>query len=374
MKPEYNLASMKSRPNPFAKKLKQQVTLPLEIMGFIAELQNNLIKEKEVYNLSRNREFGKFGFVGFKETATTIDFVALVEADKLTEKQIVDFRDSFFEIVKLVSYDFGLKPLARNPNGLLCFVFENSLPNHLANFIKKQTKISHFNKSAVTVSWAIDVKHKQIYTHNNPISLFPPVYIVEGWVFPGLNYLNSYLTTYKPQSVTIRNNAELSFQSFEKLERIVEEINKKFKTTSKYQNERYPENQRLSITIEKLIMENRTINTGGGDYRETTLNNSSRYIEIKDSGTYIENYNSSQDKTLAEAVEKIQKLLQQLEQTNPHATEEEKIKHINDKTTLKFKRKVVAALKAGGDTAIDEFMDNSYVKVGKAAIMGWIEG
>ncbi len=31
MKPEYDLANMKSRPNPFAKQLKQQVTLPLGI-------------------------------------------------------------------------------------------------------------------------------------------------------------------------------------------------------------------------------------------------------------------------------------------------------------------------------------------------------
>ena len=31
MKPEYNLSQMKSRPNPFAKQLKQQVTLPLGI-------------------------------------------------------------------------------------------------------------------------------------------------------------------------------------------------------------------------------------------------------------------------------------------------------------------------------------------------------
>lgn len=31
MKPEYDLANMKSRPNPFSKQLKQQVTLPLGI-------------------------------------------------------------------------------------------------------------------------------------------------------------------------------------------------------------------------------------------------------------------------------------------------------------------------------------------------------
>ena len=84
-------------------------------------------------------------------------------------------------------------------------------------------------------------------------------------------------------------------------------------------------------------------------------------------------YNSPQEKTLAEAADEIQKLLEQLEQTNPTATEEDKIEHINDETTPKFKRKVVAALKAAGNTAIDEFLDNSYVKVGKAAIMGWVE-
>lgn len=113
-------------------------------MSFISELQKNLIEEKQVYDLSRNKEFSEFNFVGFKETSTTIDLVAFVRADKLTERQIVNLRNSFFNITQIVSYDFGLKPLARNPNGLLCFVFENNLPNHLADFIKKQTKISNF--------------------------------------------------------------------------------------------------------------------------------------------------------------------------------------------------------------------------------------
>ncbi|MEM7554356.1 MAG: hypothetical protein AAF378_09695 [Cyanobacteria bacterium P01_A01_bin.84] len=84
-------------------------------------------------------------------------------------------------------------------------------------------------------------------------------------------------------------------------------------------------------------------------------------------------YNSPQEKTLAEAAAEIQKLLKQLEQDNPNPTEAQQIEHLNDETTPKFKRKAFAALKAAGDTAIDEFLDNSYVKVGKAAIMGWME-
>ena len=55
---------------------------------------------------------------------------------------------------------------------------------------------------------------------------------------------------------------------------------------------------------------------------------------------------------------------------------------VNDETTPSFKRRAAphefgeraaAALKAAGETAIDEFFQNPYVKVGKAAIMAWIE-
>ena len=84
-------------------------------------------------------------------------------------------------------------------------------------------------------------------------------------------------------------------------------------------------------------------------------------------------YASEQKQTLGEAAEELQKLLKELKQTDPNATEVQQIEHLNDETTPKFKRKVVAALKAATDTAIDEFLDNSYIKVGKAAIMGWME-
>ena len=84
-------------------------------------------------------------------------------------------------------------------------------------------------------------------------------------------------------------------------------------------------------------------------------------------------YSSEQKQTLAEAAAEIQKLLKQLEQTNPNATEDEEIAYINDETSRGFKLRVAAALKAAGETAIDEFFQNPYVKVGKAAIMGWIE-
>ena len=90
-----------------------------------------------------------------------------------------------------------------------------------------------------------------------------------------------------------------------------------------------------------------------------------------DNNTFVQ---AEQKKTLAEAAEEIQKLLKQLEQTNPSATESEKVAYINDETTPSFKRRVSGALQASGEAAIDEFiLENKYLKVVKAAIKGWFQ-
>jgi hypothetical protein len=84
-------------------------------------------------------------------------------------------------------------------------------------------------------------------------------------------------------------------------------------------------------------------------------------------------FQSEQKQTLAKAAAEIQQLLKQLEKTNPIATESEKITYVNDETTPSFKRRVVGALQAGSEVAIEEFLDNPYVNVGKAIVKGWIK-
>ncbi|BAY15330.1 hypothetical protein NIES21_11460 [Anabaenopsis circularis NIES-21] len=54
MKSEYDLANMKSRPNPYAKQLKQQVTLPLgiEVIEFFQKkAEEKGISYQELINL-----------------------------------------------------------------------------------------------------------------------------------------------------------------------------------------------------------------------------------------------------------------------------------------------------------------------------------
>jgi hypothetical protein len=82
---------------------------------------------------------------------------------------------------------------------------------------------------------------------------------------------------------------------------------------------------------------------------------------------------SESKKTLAEAAAEIQQLLQQFEKMNPNATETEKVAYVNDETTPSFKRRIVGALQAGGETAIEEFLDNSYVNIVKAIVKGWMK-
>ncbi len=83
---------------------------------------------------------------------------------------------------------------------------------------------------------------------------------------------------------------------------------------------------------------------------------------------------SEEKRTLAEAASEIQQLIQQLEQTNPTATEAEIIAYINDETKPSLKRRAGSALQSLGETAIDEFvLENKYLKVVKAAIKGWVK-
>ena len=84
-------------------------------------------------------------------------------------------------------------------------------------------------------------------------------------------------------------------------------------------------------------------------------------------------YESEKTRTLAEAAKEIQQLLKQLESTHPTATEAEKVSYVNDETTPSFKRRVVGALQAGGEAAIEEFLDNSYINIGKAVVKGWVK-
>jgi len=83
------------------------------------------------------------------------------------------------------------------------------------------------------------------------------------------------------------------------------------------------------------------------------------------------NYTPEQRQTLAEAAAEIQKLLKQLEQTNPTATEIEQKDFLTNAILQPKRQRFVNALQEGGKELFKELMDNIYVNVAIATIEGW---
>lgn len=103
-------------------------------------------------------------------------------------------------------------------------------------------------------------------------------------------------------------------------------------------------------------------------------------IVVQEGGLYVGgdyyingnlNQGSERKQTLAEAADEIQQLLMQLEKSQPAATEAEKVAYVNDETPADLKSRVVNALKAGGESAADNMLDNIYGNVARAIVKGW---
>ena len=84
--------------------------------------------------------------------------------------------------------------------------------------------------------------------------------------------------------------------------------------------------------------------------------------------------NEPNQRPLAEAANEIQNLLKQIEHNNPDATFEQKKTFVELGISPTIKQRAIHAIKAGGQAALEEILDNSYLNVGMAIIEGWQEG
>ncbi|NEO71597.1 pentapeptide repeat-containing protein [Moorena sp. SIO3H5] len=131
-----------------------------------------------------------------------------------------------------------------------------------------------------------------------------------------------------------------------------------------------------SFDIDKIKANNPKVNTmsniQGNQYNKSNLVNNSNLggIAGRDyNGNVI--HNPASGNNLAEAAAEIQQLLKQLEQTNPTATEEQQEAFVSAAITPTKKERLIHALKEGGQAAIEEFLDNSYLNVAIRIIEGW---
>jgi hypothetical protein len=169
-----------------------------------------------------------------------------------------------------------------------------------------------------------------------------------------------------------RNSGILDIQN-PRYRRLLEELNilesELVTTASESERIRLDRQIRNLMSEIEALLERVRLGVEGDYYSVGQAGAVGRYARSEDS-TFVQLASKT---TLAEAAKEIQHLLRQLEQTNPNATDAEKISYVNDETTPSFKRRVVGALQAGGESAIEEFLDNPYISVGKAVVKGWMK-
>jgi len=121
----------------------------------------------------------------------------------------------------------------------------------------------------------------------------------------------------------------------------------------------------MSPTPEKKINFNiQDVQFGGNLINSDTINTTGI------SGN-INNYSPRNKQNLAEAAAEIQQLLEQLDKINPSATQLEKNIFVTAEISQENKNRIMRALTAGGEKALEEFLKNPYVNVVMAIVKEW---
>lgn len=77
------------------------------------------------------------------------------------------------------------------------------------------------------------------------------------------------------------------------------------------------------------------------------------------------------EQTLATAAAEIQQLLEQMEKTNPTANQLDKQAFVTAAMDSEHRSRIVRALEAGGEKALEEFLKNPYINIVVAIIREW---
>ncbi|MEM9165333.1 MAG: pentapeptide repeat-containing protein, partial [Cyanobacteria bacterium P01_F01_bin.4] len=106
------------------------------------------------------------------------------------------------------------------------------------------------------------------------------------------------------------------------------------------------------------------------DMRGAQIGSFAETVEGDQIGTQ-HNYATPEKQSLADAALEIQRLLKQLEETNPTATAAEQKAFVTAAIPATLRQRAVGALQSGGKAVVEEVLDNPYVNVAIAVIEGW---
>ncbi|WP_254625891.1 hypothetical protein [Nostoc sp. TCL240-02] len=185
-----------------------------------------------------------------------------------------------------------------------------------------------------------------------------------------LSFKDQQITFYRKQNLELRSMLKSQSEQIELYKKLVENS----KTLS---NQSSSDSSHVNVT-NTIVVESKAMNesTNKNEKSEVEMNFHAPVTGATGVNKGVININASErQKTLTESAAEIQRLLKQLEDTNPSASEPEQIAYVNLATKPDFKQRAIGALKEGGEVAIEEFfLENKYLKVGKAVIKGWLQG
>jgi hypothetical protein len=185
-----------------------------------------------------------------------------------------------------------------------------------------------------------------------------------------LSFKDQQITFYRKQNLELRAMFKSQGEQIELYKKLVESA----KTLASQSSS---ESSHINVT-NTIVVESKAMSesTNKDEKSEVEMNFHAPVTGATGVNKGVININASErQKTLAESAAEIQRLLKQLEETNPSATEPEQIAYVNLATKPDFKQRAIGALKEGGEVAIEEFfLENKYLKVGKAVIKGWLKG
>lgn len=163
---------------------------------FIQNLTEELVTTY-YYQVTPETYNNKFSWLGINKSIDQINLLAFFTTPSLTTQDIKQSCEELFAISRQLPSKVNIKTRLRNPIGLLCFVSDLKQNKSEVDFIVQQNKISHkANDGAITICWNINLKTKEITTHNKLVSLFPPVIIGDNAVPPGLSFVTNFLQNY----------------------------------------------------------------------------------------------------------------------------------------------------------------------------------
>lgn len=170
------------------------------------------------------------------------------------------------------------------------------------------------------------------------------------------------------------------------LKAVEEKYRAKLEAKDKEIIEIYRQNSTNLVEVVKTLAINQTITiqniaTAESNSVSESFNNDLREAKVANFANKVQdnarqqanqyNYAPEQKQTLAEAAAEIQQLLEQLEKTNPTATQVDKQAFVTAAMAPEHRSRIVRALEAGGEKALEEFLKNPYINVAVAIIKEW---